>query len=201
MSKVILTPQGKIIRNIESGSKCLVEGLELCLNKLSKFRDQDDIIDYLEFGSSDFNLREEIARLILIATTLPNNCSPSVDIANTLTDGSVVDINSMFLQEYLEMEKRNKKNSFMKSDFYKSISNMVDEMDFKYSVSNNYSLNDCLVLVKNIRNLYISNLNNKKLDTRFREPLLELFQHNLDFSLQRMKNGVIDDVQVQTRYQ
>lgn len=210
MEKVVLSPEGKIIhykrQNRKKVSDNLIVGLTTCLEKLGKMRDVERIERYLTFGNEEsLDIKEEIARLLLLATTFPTNMSPTIDISNKLLENHVININSMFIKEFLELEERNKTTSFMKSDFYYLISKKVEEMELKMFFDEKYSLNDSLILIKNIRNLYVSNLDQNimrgKLDLRFREPLIELFQCNLDNTHEKIKNGVINNVQLQTRHQ
>ena len=44
------------------------------------------------------------------------------------------------------------------------------------------------------------NISTGEFDVRYKEPLMELFQYNLDCTLDRLKNGVNNNVQVQTRH-
>lgn len=186
-------------------STILMDGLTICLDKMTKMKNESAIREYLSFGSKDeIDVKEEVARLLLLATTKPSNNSPIVDISKKIMDNHIVDINSIFLKEFLELRERNKKNSFMKTDFYKVISNVVEEIELKNSCDSGFYLNDGLVLVNNIRNLYRFNIDKKiyedKLDIRYREPLLELFQNYLDCTLDNLKEGVNTNVQVQARY-
>ena len=208
MTKAVLSPRGKIIRNIQKRSKqskVLEEGLSLCIEKLSKMKTKEEIEDYL-IGDNDTNidLKEDIARLMLLATTIPKNESPTVDISKKVLDNHIVDINSIFIKEFLELEVRNKANSFMKSDFYYQISSKVEEIELKKLMDEHYNLNDTLILLNRIKGLYKHTLDtcihNKRLDVRIREPLLELFQYNLDCTHTKMKNGVMNNVRIQKRY-
>lgn len=209
MSYQVLSPKGKVIRTSNNfkidDNNNLIQGLMICLDKLTKMKDFDEIEDYLLYGSNEADIKEEIARLLMIATTIPNSISPTMDISNKLIENHIIDVNSLFIKEFLELEARNKTNSFMKSDFYYQISKMVEEMEEKSLIEDNYYLNDSIILIKNIRNLYISSIDDNVergfLDARFREPLIELFQHNLDNTQNKMKNGVLNNVQLQTRYQ
>ncbi len=211
MDKVILSPQGRVIRKRKfdanrKTSNILVNGLEIVLDTLGKMRTRDDMEQYLSYGrEEDIDVKEEIARLLLIATTFPTDVSPTIDISNKLFDNHIVDINSMFIKEFLELEERNKTTSFMKSDFYYQISSKLEEMELRRLVDDNLVLNDSIILIKNIRNLYRANLDANvdrgKLDMRYREPLIELFQHNLDYAQKKIRNGVMKtNVQVQTRH-
>lgn len=205
MKAPVLAPQGKIIRMNKEDSEVLTDGLMICLDKMTKMKTFSEINNYLMYGEEDFVLREDIARLLLIATTVPKEKAPSVDISQKVLHDHVIDINSLFIKEFLELEQKNKKNAFMKSEFYKLISKSVEEMEVKYDEARNYYLNDGIILMRNIRNLYLSSLDlcieNDRLDARFREPLVELFQNNLDYTLNKIKNGVIKNVQVQARHQ
>lgn len=198
----VVSPKGNTIRF--SDNNILVDGLVICLEKMNKMKKLSDIEDYLTYGSIDLDIKEEIARLLLVATTLPSNTSPVLDISNKVKNNEMVNINSMFIKEFLEMRERNKKDAFMKSNFYKQISRIVEEMNMKQEVDNSYYLNDGIVLTKNIRNLYISNLDknieSNRLAINYREPLIELFQNSLDCTLDKIKNGVKSDVQVQRKY-
>lgn len=211
MDKVILSPQGRIIRKRKfstnkKASNILVDGLEIVLDTLGKMRTMDDMEHYLSYGrEEDVNVKEEIARLLLIATTFPTEISPTIDISNKLFENHIVDINSMFIKEFLELEERNKTTSFMKSDFYYQISSKLEEMELKRLIDDSFVLNDSLILIKNIRNLYMANLDQniskENLDMRYREPLIELFQHNLDYTQRKIRNGVMkNNVQLQTRH-
>lgn len=211
MDKVILSPQGRVIRKRKfSANKkptnILVDGLEIVLDTLGKMRTIDDMEHYLSYGrEEDINVKEEIARLLLIATTFPTEISPTIDISNKLFENHIVDINSMFIKEFLELEERNKTTSFMKSDFYYQISSKLEEMELKRLIDESFVLNDSLILIKNIRNLYMANLDQniskENLDMRYREPLIELFQHNLDYTQRKIRNGVMkNNVQLQTRH-
>ncbi len=211
MDKVILSPQGRVIRKRkfstnQKASNILVDGLEIVLDTLGKMRTIDDMEHYLSYGrEEDINVKEEIARLLLIATTFPTEISPTIDISNKLFENHIVDINSMFIKEFLELEERNKTTSFMKSDFYYQISSKLEEMELKRLIDESFVLNDSLILIKNIRNLYIANLDQnvskENLDMRYREPLIELFQHNLDYAQRKIRNGVMkNNVQLQTRH-
>lgn len=205
MKAPVLAPQGKIIRMNKEDSEVLTDGLMICLDKMTKMKTFSEINNYLMYGEENFVLREDIARLLLIATTVPKEKAPSVDISQKVLHDHVIDINSLFIKEFLELEQKNKKNAFMKSEFYKLISKSVEEMEVKYDEARNYYLNDGIILMRNIRNLYLSSLDlcieNDRLDARFREPLVELFQNNLDYTLNKIKNGVIKNVQVQARHQ
>ena len=184
-------------------SGVLLDGLSICLDRMTKMETESEIRKYLSFGYS--LVKEEVARLLLIATTKPSSSSPVVDISKKIMDDHIVDIDSKFLREFLELRERNKKTSFIKSDFYKIISTKVDEMELKNSIDSGFYLNDGLFLVKGIKDLYVAyidkRINDDKLDVRYREPLVELFQYNLDCTLKRLKNGVNSNVQVQTRHQ
>lgn len=188
-------------------SGVLLDGLSICLDRMTKMENESAIRKYLSFGSEDdeSTVKEEVARLLLLATTKPSSESPVVGISKKIMDEHIVDIDSMFLKEFLEMRERNKKSSFVKSDFYKIISTKVDEMELKNSIDSGFYLNDGIFLVKGIRDLYVAyidkRVNDDKLDVRYREPLVELFQYNLDCTLERLKNGVKSNVQVQTRHQ
>lgn len=188
-------------------SRILFDGLAICLDRMMKMENESAIRKYLSFGSEDeeSTVKEEVARLLLLATTKPSSESPVVGISRKIMDEHVVDIDSMFLKEFLEMRERNKKSSFVKSDFNKIISTKVDEMELKNSIDSGFYLNDGIFLVKGIRDLYVAyidkRVNDDKLDVRYREPLVELFQYNLDCTLERLKNGVKSNVQVQTRHQ
>ena len=209
MSYQVLSPKGKIIRTEHNfkidDNNNLIQGLMTCLDKLTKMKNSEDIEDFLLYGSNEFDINDEIARLLLIATTIPKNESPTMDISNKLIENHIIDVNSLFIKEFLELEARNKTNSFMKSDFYYQISKMVEEMEEKSLIESNFYLNNSIILIKSIRNLYISSLDENVesgfLDARYREPLIELFQHNLDNTQKKMKNGVLNNVQLQTRYQ
>ena len=197
MPKNILTPSGKVIKCIESQriNNNLLEGLKICIYKISRMENDKEIEEYLSFGNTSyFNLKEEIARLLLLATTLPVNVSPVIDIGTKSKSDDILNINSMFIKELFNSAHRKKKNSFINSDFYKSISSKVEEMEVKYHFEKRFYLGDGIVLIKNIRNLYISNVDNSlasnKLDFRYREPLIELFQYILDCTLKRIRNGV-----------
>ena len=184
----------------------LILGLTICLERIAKMKDYEDIENYLSYGIlSSFDIKEEIARLLLLATTLPTEKSPTVDISEKLLENHIVDINSMFIKEFLELEERNKTNSFMKSDFYYKISNKLEEMEMKSLMDNSFYLNDSIILMKNIRNLYIANIDQNiekgRLDVKYREPLIELFQYNLDNVHEKIRNGGKKNVQLQTRYQ
>ncbi|MBQ8132525.1 MAG: hypothetical protein IJ193_08550 [Bacilli bacterium] len=211
MDKVILSPQGRVIRKrkFNPTKKCstiLVDGLTIVLDSLGRMRTIDDMEEYLSYGrEEDIDVKEEIARLLLIATTFPTEISPTIDISNKLFENHIVDINSMFIKEFLELEERNKTTSFMKSDFYYQISSKLEEMELRRLIDDSFVLNDSLVLIKNIRNLYLANLDQNilcgNLDMRFREPLVELFQHNLDYTQKKIRNGVMkNNVQLQTRH-
>lgn len=211
MDRVILSPQGRVIRKrkFHSNRKCstiLVDGLEIVLDTLGNMRTIDDMEQYLSYGrEEDIDVKEEIARLLLIATTFPTEISPTIDISNKVFDNHIVDINSMFIKEFLELEERNKTTSFMKSDFYYQISSKLEEMELRRLIDDSFVLNDSIVLIKNIRNLYMANLDQNiscgNLDMRFREPLIELFQHNLDYAQRKIRNGVMkNNVQLQTRH-
>lgn len=193
-------------KNEKVNENPLLLGLTICLERIAKMKDYEDIENYLSYGnSSSFDIKEEIARLLLLATTLPTEKSPTVDISEKLLENHVVDINSMFIKEFLELEERNKANSFMKSDFYYKISNKLEEMELKSLMDNSFYLNDSILLIKNIRNLYISNIDQNiekgRLDVKYREPLIELFQYNLDNVHEKIRNGGKRNVQLQTRYQ
>lgn len=186
-------------------STALTDGLTICLDKMTKMDNESAIREYLSFGNKDdMDIKEEVARLLLLATTKPSDNSPIVDISKKIMDDHVVDINSIFLREFLEIKERNKSNSFMKTEFYKCISNLVDEIELKNSCDSGFYLNDGIVLVNNIRNLYKFNLDNKinddVLDVRYREPLLELFQNYLDCTLDSLVEGVNKNVQLQTKH-
>ena len=211
MDKVILSPQGRVIRKRKfdanrKTSNILVNGLEIVLDTLGKMRTRDDMEQYLSYGrEEDIDVKEEIARLLLIATTFPTDVSPTIDISNKLFDNHIVDINSMFIKEFLELEERNKATSFMKSNFYYQISSKLEEMELKRLIDESFVLNDSLILIKNIRNLYLANLDQNvekgNLDMRYREPLVELFQHNLDYAQKKIRNGVMkNNVRVQERH-
>lgn len=211
MDKVIISPQSRVVRKrkFDASHKCsniLVDGLEIVLDTLNKMRTKDDMEHYLSYGrEEDIDVKEEIARLLLIATTFPTEISPTIDISNKLFDNNIVDINSMFIKEFLELEERNKTTSFMKSDFYYQISSKLEEMELRRLVDDSFVLNDSIILIKNIRSLYIANLDSNidrgRLDIRCREPLIELFQHNLDYAQKKIRNGVMkDNVRVQERH-
>ena len=211
MDKVILSPQGRVIRKrkFNPTKKCstiLVDGLTIVLDSLGRMRTIDDMEEYLSYGrEEDIDVKEEIARLLLIATTFPTEISPTIYISNKLFENHIVDINSMFIKEFLELEERTKTTSFMKSDFYYQISSKLEEMELRRLIDDSFVLNDSLVLIKNIRNLYLANLDQNilcgNLDMRFREPLVELFQHNLDYTQKKIRNGVMkNNVQLQTRH-
>ena len=178
----------------------------ICLDKMTKMGTAREINDYLLYGSNDdIDIKEEVARLLLLATSFPSNISPALDIGEKIMANHIVDINSMFMREFLEIDLRSKKSSFMNSNFYDAISSKVKEMESKDDMNVNFYLNNGIILNKNLRNLYIANLDknikDNKLEVKFREPLIELFQYNLDYTLNKLKNGVIKNVQVQTRYQ
>lgn len=182
-------------------SSILEDGLSACLDKMSKFKSQSDLNNYLIYGSRDFSLSEDVARLLVIATTNPSNKSPVEDICDKLLDGYVTDIDSSFIKEFLEMRERNKATAFMKSDTYKVINNMVSSMNDRFITNNNYDFTDGIVLTKCIRKLYSYNLDqnieSNKLAINYREPLIELFQNSLDCTLDKIRNGVKDNVQIQ----
>lgn len=204
MEKVVLSSQSKVIRRTKNNkvNNLLPIGLTICLDKISKMKDYETIENYLSYGDNNkLDIKEEIARLLLIATTFPTDKSPTVDISEKLLENHIVDINSMFIKEFLEMEARNKTTSFMKSDFYYQISNKLEEMELKSLIDNSFYLNDSIILIKNIRNLYIANIDQNieknRLDVKFREPLIELFQHNLDYTHEKIMNGGKRNVQLQ----
>lgn len=208
MKKNILSPQSKII-NLDmdlDDNTILTDGLVICLDKITKFKTFGEVNKYLMFGSNSVDIKEEIARLILIATTLPKNEAPTINISRKVLNNHIVDINSMFLKEFLELAYKNRKDSFMKSEFYSIISQKVKEIYLKYNADNVFSLGDGIVVMKNIRNLYIANLDQNlalgRLDLRYRELLIELFQYNLDFSLEKIRKGVVfnERIQIQTRH-
>ena len=207
MKKAILGPQGKVIKSKRfEEDNILIDGLMICLDKMTKMGTAREINDYLLYGSNDdIDIKEEVARLLLLATSFPSNISPALDIGEKIMANHIVDINSMFMGEFLEIDLRSKKSSFMNSNFYDAISSKVKEMETKDDMNVNYYLNNGIILNKNLRNLYIANLDknikDNKLEVKFREPLIELFQYNLDYTLNKLKNGVIKNVQVQTRYQ
>ncbi|MBR6949888.1 MAG: hypothetical protein IKH54_06885 [Bacilli bacterium] len=207
MKKAILGPQGKVIKSKRfEEDNILIDGLMICLDKMTKMGTAREINDYLLYGSNDdIDIKEEVARLLLLATSFPSNISPALDIGEKIMANHIVDINSMFMREFLEIDLRSKKSSFMNSNFYDAISSKVKEMESKDDMNVNFYLNNGIILNKNLRNLYIANLDknikDNKLEVKFREPLIELFQYNLDYTLNKLKNGVIKNVQVQTRYQ
>lgn len=187
-------------------SDILLDGLSICLDRMTKIKDGSTIRNYLSFGSDDEStIKEKVARLLLIATTNPSNSSPIQDIIKKIMDGHIVDLDSSFFREYLESKERNKKNSFINSKFYKILSGKVYEIELKSDIDNMFYLNDILLLENGIRKLYIKNLDKNifddKLDVRNREILVELYQHNLDDAFDGLKNGVKRNVQVQTRHQ
>ncbi len=207
MKKAILGPEGKVIKPKRfEEDNILIDGLMICLDKMTKMGTAREINDYLLYGSNDdIDIKEEVARLLLLATSFPSNISPALDIGEKIMANHIVDINSMFMREFLEIDLRSKKSSFMNSNFYDAISSKVKEMESKDDMNLNYYLNNGIILNKNLRNLYIANLDknikDNKLEVKFREPLIELFQYNLDYTLNKLKNGVIKNVQVQARYQ
>ena len=207
MKKAILGPEGKVIKPKRfEEDNILIDGLMICLDKMTKMGTAREINDYLLYGSNDdIDIKEEVARLLLLATSFPSNISPALDIGEKIMANHIVDINSMFMREFLEIDLRSKKSSFMNSNFYDAISSKVKEMESKDDMNLNFYLNNGIILNKNLRNLYIANLDknikDNKLEVKFREPLIELFQYNLDYTLNKLKNGVIKNVQVQTRYQ
>lgn len=202
MDKVILSPEEKIIRHKKQSKEntdILKDGLMICLDKLSKMRSREETSNYLLYGNEDsIDIKEEIARLLIIATTMSKDISPIIDIENILMDSDISKINSMFIREYFNIALKNKTNSFMRSNFYKQISKRVDTMEFKRLLNGEIDLSDIIVLNKNIKRLYVStldqNIEHRQLDVRKREPLIDLFQYILDLTLNKFRNGVTNNV-------
>ena len=138
-------------------------------------------------------------------STKPSDKSPAEDLSKKIMERHFEAIDSKFLKEFLELREKNKKNAFNKTDFYKLISSKVDEIELKNNADSGFYLNDGLYLSKGLKDLYKvyidKRIDDDKLDVRWRESLLELFQHNLDCTLDRLRNGVKRNVQVQTRHQ
>ncbi len=174
----------------------LEDGLMICINKMLAEKDFDTINDYFLYGSkSSFSLREEVARLLLVASVVPKRTSPTLDIAESFINNNLRKLSSSFFDYLLKDEE---------SDSYNRISDKVEEMELMYLVNNSYELDDCIILTNSIRDLYIANLDQNieanKLDLRYRESLIELFQFGLDCTLDKIRNGVIKDVSVQARH-
>ena len=187
-------------------SRILFDGLAICLDRMMKMENESAIRNYLDSGcDDDYSAKEEVARLLLIATTKPSDKSPAEDLSKKIMERHFEAIDSKFLKEFLELREKNKKNAFNKTDFYKLISSKVDEIELKNNADSGFYLNDGLYLSKGLKDLYKvyidKRLDDDKLDVRWRESLLELFQHNLDCTLDRLRNGVKRNVQVQTRHQ
>ena len=187
-------------------SRILFDGLAICLDRMMKMENESAIRNYLDSGcDDDYSAKEEVARLLLIATTKPSEKSPAEDLSKKIMERHFEAIDSKFLKEFLELREKNKKNAFNKTDFYKLISSKVDEIELKNNADSGFYLNDGLYLSKGLKDLYKvyidKRIDDDKLDVRWRESLLELFQHNLDCTLDRLRNGVKSNVQIQTRHQ
>ena len=88
-------------------SRILFDGLAICLDRMMKMENESAIRNYLDSGcDDDYSAKEEVARLLLIATTKPSEKSPAEDLSKKIMERHFEAIDSKFLKEFLELREK-----------------------------------------------------------------------------------------------